>query len=93
MEREQEEKRKQEEVERRRRTEEEEERIRLQKLEEERNAPKLSREDLHEIAEYLKFHIAQDVQEKKSEMVEKITELQGKLMKLENTRKGSAKKK
>lgn len=68
----------------------EEERLYLERLREEKKAPKLSKEDLEELAEFLKFHVGKNVDEQREALVQKITDLQSKLQPIPEESKSPA---
>lgn len=51
-------------------------RLRYEKEEEELNAPKLTIDQLQEIANYLRYHVHVDLNSKRDELIEKLTEIQ-----------------
>jgi hypothetical protein len=54
-------------------------RIRYEKEEEELNAPKLTSDQLQEIANYLKYHMQSDINGKRDELIERVADIQGKV--------------
>lgn len=73
-------------------------RVKYEKEEEELNAPKLTAEQLQEIADYLRYHMKADISGKRDELIERVADIQMKVdamnrPKSKQEKKGAAPKK